>query len=29
MAELTDEEKDLISHRGRAFRSLGESLAAG
>ena len=29
MAELTDEEKDLISHRGRAFRSLGEALAAG
>jgi XTP/dITP diphosphohydrolase len=29
MAELTDEEKDRISHRGRAFRALGEALAAG
>jgi XTP/dITP diphosphohydrolase len=29
MAELTDEEKDRISHRGRAFRGLGEGLAAG
>jgi XTP/dITP diphosphohydrolase len=29
MAELTDEEKDRISHRGRAFRSLGERVAAG
>lgn len=29
MAELTDEEKDRISHRGRAFRGLGEALAAG
>lgn len=29
MAELTDEEKDLISHRGRAFRALGEMLASG
>ena len=28
MAELTDEEKDGISHRGRAFRALGETLAA-
>jgi XTP/dITP diphosphohydrolase len=29
MAELTDEEKDRISHRGRAFRALGDALAAG
>ena len=29
MAELEDEEKDRISHRGRALRALGESLAAG
>ena len=28
MAELQDEEKDLISHRGRAFRALAEILAA-
>ena len=27
MAELTPEEKDRISHRGRAFRALGERLA--
>jgi XTP/dITP diphosphohydrolase len=27
MAELQDEEKDLISHRGRAFRALAELLA--
>jgi XTP/dITP diphosphohydrolase len=27
MAELTDAEKDGISHRGRAFRALGERLA--
>ena len=27
MAELTPEEKDRISHRGRAFRALGEQLA--
>jgi XTP/dITP diphosphohydrolase len=26
MAELTDEQKDRISHRGRAFRGLGELL---
>ena len=26
MAELTDQEKDRISHRGRAFRALGERL---
>lgn len=26
MAELTDEQKDRISHRGRAFRALGELL---
>jgi XTP/dITP diphosphohydrolase len=26
MAELTDEEKDRISHRGRAFRALREKL---
>ena len=29
MAELPDDEKDRISHRGRAFRALGETLAAG
>ena len=29
MAELADEEKDRISHRGRAFRALGASLATG
>jgi XTP/dITP diphosphohydrolase len=29
MAELTDEEKDRISHRGRAFRALGEQLEPG
>ena len=29
MAELTDEQKDRISHRGRAFRGLREVLAAG
>jgi XTP/dITP diphosphohydrolase len=29
MAELSDEEKDRISHRGRAFRALGETLATG
>jgi XTP/dITP diphosphohydrolase len=29
MAELTDEEKDRISHRGRAFRALRELLEAG
>ncbi|MBI2237904.1 MAG: RdgB/HAM1 family non-canonical purine NTP pyrophosphatase [Actinobacteria bacterium] len=29
MAELSDEEKDRISHRGRAFRALGEALARG
>ena len=29
MAELTDEEKDRISHRGRALRALGEALSAG
>jgi XTP/dITP diphosphohydrolase len=29
MAELTDEEKDRISHRGRAFRALGATLATG
>jgi XTP/dITP diphosphohydrolase len=28
MAELGDEEKDRISHRGRAFRALAELLAA-
>ena len=28
MAELTDEEKDRISHRGRAFRALRDRLAA-
>ena len=29
MAELTDEQKDRISHRGRAFRALREVLDAG
>jgi XTP/dITP diphosphohydrolase len=29
MAQITDEEKDRISHRGRALRALGETLAAG
>lgn len=29
MAELTDEEKDRISHRGRAFRALHDLLASG
>jgi XTP/dITP diphosphohydrolase len=29
MAELTPEEKDRISHRGRALRALGELLAGG
>ena len=29
MSELTDEEKDRISHRGRALRALGEALSAG
>ena len=29
MAELTDEEKDRISHRGRAFRALGALLSTG
>jgi XTP/dITP diphosphohydrolase len=29
MAELTDEEKDRISHRGRAFRALRERVAHG
>jgi XTP/dITP diphosphohydrolase len=29
MAELTDEQKDRISHRGRAFRALRELLATG
>jgi XTP/dITP diphosphohydrolase len=29
MAELTDEQKDRISHRGRAFRALREMLADG
>lgn len=28
MAELTDEQKDRISHRGRAFRALAELLSA-
>ena len=28
MAELSPEEKDLISHRGKAFRALGEALRA-
>jgi inosine/xanthosine triphosphate pyrophosphatase family protein len=28
MAELTDEEKDRISHRGRALRALRELLEA-
>jgi XTP/dITP diphosphohydrolase len=27
MAELTPEEKDAISHRGKAFRALGDLLA--
>ena len=27
MAELTDEQKDRISHRGRAFRALAERLS--
>jgi XTP/dITP diphosphohydrolase len=26
MAELTDEEKDRISHRGKAFRALREAI---
>jgi XTP/dITP diphosphohydrolase len=29
MAELTPQEKDRISHRGRAFRALGERLSSG
>ena len=29
MAELGDDEKDRISHRGRALRALGEALSAG
>jgi XTP/dITP diphosphohydrolase len=29
MAQMTDEEKDRISHRGRALRALGETLASG
>jgi XTP/dITP diphosphohydrolase len=29
MAQLADEEKDRISHRGRALRALGETLAGG
>ena len=29
MAELTDAQKDRISHRGRAFRALGDLLGAG
>jgi XTP/dITP diphosphohydrolase len=29
MAQITDEVKDRISHRGRAFRALGETLAGG
>jgi inosine/xanthosine triphosphate pyrophosphatase family protein len=29
MAELSDEEKDRISHRGRAFRALRAELAEG
>ena len=29
MAELTDEDKDRISHRGRALRALRETLSAG
>ena len=29
MAELTDDQKDRISHRGRAFRALRELLAGG
>jgi XTP/dITP diphosphohydrolase len=28
MAELPDEEKDRISHRGKAFRALAEQLSA-
>jgi XTP/dITP diphosphohydrolase len=28
MAELDDDEKDRISHRGRAFRALAELLSA-
>jgi inosine/xanthosine triphosphate pyrophosphatase family protein len=28
MAEMADEQKDRISHRGRAFRTLREVLAA-
>jgi inosine/xanthosine triphosphate pyrophosphatase family protein len=28
MAELSDEEKDRISHRGRALRALRETLEA-
>jgi inosine/xanthosine triphosphate pyrophosphatase family protein len=28
MAELTDQEKNAISHRGKAFRALGAKLAA-
>ena len=28
MAELTDDEKDRLSHRGRALRALGEALSA-
>ncbi|MDH4112660.1 MAG: non-canonical purine NTP pyrophosphatase, partial [Actinomycetota bacterium] len=27
MAELSDDQKDRISHRGRAFRALAEALA--
>jgi XTP/dITP diphosphohydrolase len=29
MAELTDEEKDRLSHRGRAFRALGQAVRDG
>jgi XTP/dITP diphosphohydrolase len=29
MAELSDEEKDRVSHRGRALRALGEILRGG
>jgi inosine/xanthosine triphosphate pyrophosphatase family protein len=29
MAELTDREKDRISHRGRALRALREAVAVG
>jgi XTP/dITP diphosphohydrolase len=29
MAQISDEEKDRLSHRGRALRALGETLAAG